>query len=365
MSLSRYALAIALLFALLAGAFGAVAQPSSNTGEADAQRLARFVERRAGSTSFAELDAFGRAAMRREDREGLNRLYHVTWTTLNQGEFERATMWNNRLAAAARRQDDARYIDIAHLNGLTIRYDQGEAGVAAEMERLSRTGRDWFVRAHAARLTALSLMDQGRVGEGLDLLTQVQADIPVGDPFAATAQAGIWEVVGMGLKDLNDVLGAASAFRKFEIDYSNADYPRPDFDSLYNLTKMAVTVGDVDRAVQFYGAHHRLASRADLPTLKIYNASLCAMVANARSQPQGVLTCLSPYGEDLGEAAFLALDALPLRAIARAQTGDVAGARRDLTKLRGLAEETDIGSDVAHVEAEVLFAEGRDQEAYR
>ena len=365
MPLYRYALAILVTFTLFAGVSGAVAQPSSITGEADALRLAGFVERRASSTSFAALDAFGRAAIERSDREGLNRLYHVTWTTLNQGEFERAAVWNRRLADAAREQDDARYIDIARLNALTIRYDQGDTTVTTEMERLSRTGRDWFVRAHAARLTALSLMDQGRVGDGLNLLAQVQADIPVGDPFAATAQAGIWEVVGMGLKDLNDVLGAASAFRKFEIDYSNPEYPRPDFDSLYNLTKMAVVVGDLERAALFYAGHHRLALRADLPTLRIYDASLCAMVANARSQPRGVLDCLSPYGEDLGEAAFLALDALPLRAIARAQTGDVAGARRDLVKLRRLADDTDIGSDVAHVEAEVLFAEGRDGEAYR
>ena len=361
----RVVLAFLAAVAVLLGGAGAVAQTSEAGGASDALNLARFVERRAGSTSFAELDAFGRAAMARDDREGLNRLYHVTWTTLNQGEFERAAVWNGRLAEAARRQGDARYIDIAHLNELTIRYDQGDTTVAAEMSRLARAGRDWFVRAHAARLTALWLMDQARTGEALDLLASAEADIPENDPFAATAHAGVWEVAGMGLKDLNDGVGAAAAFRKFEIEYSNPAYPRPDFDSLYNLTMMAVQVGDLRQAAQYYAAHHRLAERAGLETLSVYDASLCATVADARGLSREVLACLRPYGEDLGAAAFLALDALPIRGMARARTGDVAGARRDLETLRRLEAGADVGFDSPELEAEILFAEGRADEAFR
>ena len=366
MSLFRFALTVVALFALSGGPAPAHAQPgASRQGVEDGLRLADFVERRAASTTFAALEAFGQAAVTRDDREGLNRLYHVTWTILNQGEFERAKVWNGRLAAAARRQNDARYIDIANLNDLTIRYDQGDVTVVSEMQRQAVAGRDWFVRAHAARLAALWLFDHARVGEGLELLTRVEADIPAADPFADTARAGIWEVAGMGLKDLNDVEGAADAFRKFEIDYSNPAYPRPDFDSLYNLTMMAVTIGETDLAARYFAAHNRLAARSDLPTLKIYDASLCATVANARQQPQAVLACLAPYGEDLGEAAFLARDALPLRAIARARTGQIAAARRDLAVLRGLELEVGEQSEVDHVEAEVLFAEGRPAEAFQ
>ncbi|RZJ25702.1 MAG: hybrid sensor histidine kinase/response regulator, partial [Brevundimonas sp.] len=366
MSLSRFALLLVALTALLGGGAAAHAQPgASSQGGDDGLRLAEFVERRAASTSFAALEAFGREALQRDDREGLNRLYHVTWTILNQGEFDRALVWNRRLAEAARRQNDLRYIDIAHLNALTVRYDQGDSTVAAEMRRMAFNGRDWFVRAHAARLTALWLFDHARIGEGLQLLTRAEADIPEVDAFAATARAGIWEVAGMGLKDLNDVEGASDAFRKFEIDYSNPAYPRPDFDSLYNLAMMAVSVGETVRADGYYAAHNRLARRSDLPTLKIYDASLCATVANARQAPEAVLSCLAPYGEDLGEAAFLARDALPLRAIARARVGQTAAARRDLDKLRALEAGVGDQSEVDHVEAEVLFAEGRSEEAFR
>ena len=360
MSLFRSLATSFVLLVVLAGALPGFAQPPSG-GVADALGLARFVERRAASTDFEALEDFGREALQRDDREGLNRLYHVTWTILNQGEFARAAVWNRRLEAAARRRNDARYIDIAYLNDLTMRYDQGETGVAGEMSRFARNGRDWFVRAHAARLAALALVDAGRIGEGLELLARAQADIPVNDPFATTAQAGIWEVAGMGLKDLNDVDGAADAFRKFEIDYSNPAYPRPDFDSLYNLTMMAVKVGDEAHAAEYYAAHHRLAARSDLPTLPIYDASLCATVANARHAPRDVLACLEPYGESLGAAAFLSRDILFLRAIARAQTGQTEAARRDLRRLRA----DDSGIETDHAEAEVLFAEGRSAEAYR
>ncbi|CAN7382981.1 ATP-binding protein [Brevundimonas sp. LjRoot202] len=365
MSLLRIIAASFVVLAALAGAPRGFAMPPAGVaGSVDALSLARVVERRAGSTNFSALEDFGQAAMRRGDREGLNRLYHVTWTILNQGEFERAAVWNRRLADAARQQGDARYVDIAHLNDLTARYDQGEIEVAAEMSRFARDGRDWFVRAHAARLAALALVDDGRIGEGLELLAQAQADIPRSDPFAATAQSGIWEVAGMGLKDLNDVDGAADAFRKFEIDYSNPAYPRPDFDSLYNLTVMAVKVGDLTHAAEYYAAHHRLAARSDLRTLAIYDASLCATVASARGASREVLACLEPYGENLGTAAFLALDVLPLRAIARARTGQTGAARRDLEALRRL-ETAMPNIEIDHVEAEVLFAEGRTSEAFR
>ena len=64
-------------------------------------QLAEAVERRAGTTDFRALEAFGREAIRRNDREGLQRLYHVAWIFLNQGEFDTARIWNDRLMEGA------------------------------------------------------------------------------------------------------------------------------------------------------------------------------------------------------------------------------------------------------------------------
>ena len=89
-------------------------------------QLAEAVERRAGTTDFRALEAFGREAIRRNDREGLQRLYHVAWIFLNQGEFDTARIWNDRLMEGARHQGSHRYIQIARLNALALRYDEGE-----------------------------------------------------------------------------------------------------------------------------------------------------------------------------------------------------------------------------------------------
>ena len=362
-----------LLFkALLLGLAVLVAGPTlvlaKNPAPRDPLALAAAVERRAGATTFAQLEAFGQTALRMPGREGLNRLYHVVWTTLNQGDFEGATRWNLQLAAAAGRQGDARYTKIAHLNALTIRYDMGEDAAAAEMEEIARTESDWFVRAHATRIHALALMDQDRLGEGLNLLNEAMSLVPENDAFADTARAGLWEVTGIGLMKLNDIRGATDAFGRFELDYSNPAYPRPDFDAVYNLVRMEVQVGDQPLAERLFAVHHRLATRAGVESLTVYDANLCAMVAQGADDPSRLLRCLAPYGESLGAAEFLAHHILPLRAMARARTGDVNGARRDVAEIhrrQAAGEFREEGlSRVLRAEAELLQAQGRSREAF-
>ena len=330
--------------------------------------LAAAVEKRAAATDFAALYAFGQAAMNRHDREGLQRLHHVVSIMMSQGEFDQASLWNDRLMAAARLQNDLRYQQVARLNALSLRYNQGEAGAADEIGRIAETEQDWFARVHATRLWALALMDRDRIGESLKLLADADAFIPENSPYAQAARASLWEMTGLGLMELNDINGATAAFGRFEIDLANPDYPRPDFDAIYNLARLSTQVGDAEQAYQLYMAHHRLTQRTGLPSLAIYDATLCVATAEARSAPNDVLTCLSPYGQDLGPAAFLASNLLPSRAIAYAQTGQLAEARRDLATIRrristGQNRDRD-NNKLGRVEAEILFAEGKPREAY-
>ncbi len=365
MSKSRILLLPAVFAAaLLSSVAPARASPPSRTS----LELAQAVERRASSTSFAALEAFGGDAMRRGDREGLQRLYHVTWILLNQGEFDKAEVWNGRLAEAARRQGDARYRTIARLNVLTLQYDRGRTEAAEEMRRIAAEEPDWFAKAHATRLWALALMDRDKIGEGLKLLTDAHAFIPATAPYADAARAGLWEMAGIGLMKLNDIDGATAAFGRFEIDFANPDYPRPDFDAVYNLARLSTQIGDAGQAQKLYLVHHRLAARAGLDSLSVYDANLCAMVAEARRAPEDVLRCLDRFGEDLGDASFLAAHLLPARAVARAQTGRLDAAQRDLRQIRRrLADgafREEGASELPRVEAEILFAEGRPREAY-
>ena len=58
------------------------------------------------------------------------------------------------------------------------------------------------------------------------------------------------QVAGVGLMKLNDIDGATAAFGRFEIDFASADYPRPDFDAVYNLARLSTQLGDaIDWAI--------------------------------------------------------------------------------------------------------------------
>ncbi len=334
----------------------------------DPVELALAVEKRAAATDFAELEAFGEAALRTPGRESLNRLYHVTWTFLNQGDFDKAREWNGHLTQAATTQGDSRYIRIAYLNGLTIRYDSGDDAAVVEMARIAASDTDWFVRVHATRIHAFTLMNQNRIGESLKALNAADALIPDDDPYGNTARAGLWEMTGLGLMQLNDIEGATSAFSRFEIDYSNPAYPRPDFDAVYNLSNLSIKTGNMAQASRLYAIHHRLTERSALESLSVYDARLCAMVADGRDDPRGVVDCLAPYGEGFGAAEFMASQLLALRAIARARTGDIDGAQRDLANIRrreaaGQFHQKGL-SEITHVEAELLHAQGRSADAF-
>ncbi|MBC6981206.1 response regulator [Caulobacter sp. 17J80-11] len=347
-----------ILAASLASALplGVHAQP---TGTDALHALTRAVEDRADHTSFKALSAFGQAAMELEGRERLDRLQHVAWVYLNQSEFEQFELWNGRLRAQAERDNDARYLSIARTNAARARYDEGDESASAEIARIAAAETDWYARVHALRMRAYILRTD-QVGSALKLLAYADTLIPAKDRYAATARAGVWEITGLVLMDLSDLQGAADAFRRFEFDSAATGYPRPDFDSVYNLASLAVRLGEKDLASDLYEAHHRLASRSDLASLKKWDRYLCGMVSEARDAPRDVLACFDGMGEELKGAEFLAPALLPMRAIARAQTGQTAAAAHDLARLRAIGG----GSRLLQVEAEVLRAQGRYDQAF-
>ena len=95
------------LTAALATAFAAAspawARPTPGPAPAPAawtpESVARQIERSADTTSFAQLEDFGRAALARRGRQRLDRLNHVAWLFLNQSEFKKFEAWNSRLKA--------------------------------------------------------------------------------------------------------------------------------------------------------------------------------------------------------------------------------------------------------------------------
>jgi len=336
--------------------------------QSHALSLAQAIERRAEATSFADLARFGEAASHEHGREALRRLHHVAFILLNQSEFDRFKHWNDLLGAKARAEGDRRYIDIAAVDALKARNDNGEGGLAPQIARYAATEPDWFARVHAITVEALLLGNERKAGAALKRLFEAEALIPSSDPDAPAAESDVWGTIGIELIQLNDLEGSAEAFQKADFNASTAGYPRPDFDDVYNMAYLATQLGDSDLARRIAVIHHRLAARSDLPHLDVWDKNLCAMVAASFGAPGEVLTCLSGIDTRMKGAEFLAPRLLSMRGLAEAQLGHIAEARIDLAQLKALQASKQFPdaafAKAPELEAQLLAAQGQSRAAF-
>jgi len=354
---------VAVAAAFVAGHASAAPKPQMTPAE-----LGAAIERRAESATFADLRRFGDAASRGSDREALRRLNYVATVFRNQAEFGLFARYNDDLARLALRLGDQRYIAVAELNRLAARHDQGDGTVAGAFRADGAADGDWFVKLYAETLWAKVLIDRRQTGDALRLLSNAELLIPMDDADAKDAESDVWEMIGIALEGVDDLEGAARAFERSQVEFANPAYPRPDFDTIYNLADMAVELGDRASAAKMAAAHHRLTLRSDLPHLAAWDANLCGMDAEAFGTPRQVLDCLKRFGPGLKGAEFLAPRLLPMRAVAEARTGDVGGAEADLRLLLALqgkgAFDARAFSRIPEVQAEILLAKGQAPKAY-
>ena len=359
------------LAAALAGAvclvlpLAAVAQPS----ESSARHLALAIEQRAERTSFADLERFGEAAGRQGGREALRRLHHVAFTLLNQSEFDQFDHFNGLLAAKAQVLGDRRYAEIARIDALKSRYDRGDSTVADDIAHIADTETDWFARVHAISIEALVLGNERKAGEALKRLFDAETLVPTGDRDAPAAESDIWGTIGIELIQLNDLEGSAAAFQKADFADADSTYPRPDFDDVYNMTYLAVQLGDGPLARDLDAIHHRLASRSDLKHLDVWDKYLCAMVQDSFGAPAQVMQCLTGLDAKLTGGEFLAPRLFTLRGMAEARLGRIADANADLGRLQALKTSQQFSAAAfgrePQLAAALLAAQGKDGEAYQ
>jgi signal transduction histidine kinase/AmiR/NasT family two-component response regulator len=359
----RFAAAFALAFAV---AFGAHAEAAPT---ASPSQLADRIQARAAKTSFQELERFGDVAAGGSDQESLRRLQHVVTILRGQSEFGLAGKYNALLSANAARQGDKRYAAIAQLNALGTRYDEGEEGALEALRRARTRQTDWYARVVADALWARVLIDDRDAGAALRLLSAAEQTIPKGQSETAPAEAAIWEMIGLSLMSLNDLDSSAAAFQRSQLEFAEPTYPRPDFDALYNLGRMAIDLGQEETARKLVEAHHKLTAVSDLSHLAAWDANLCGLFAEAFQGPREVLWCLSELDAKMTGAEFLQRSILPMRAIAYARTGNLAAARADYERLKAYAARPDsppkAGARLLEVQAELKSAAGDAAGAYR
>ncbi len=325
-------------------------------------QLASAIEGRAEASSFADLRRFGDEAMLGKDREALRRLNYVATVFRNQSEFELFTRYNDAMAEQARRQGDDRYLTIADLNRVVGRMSQGDPSAVAELQARQNASDDWYVRAHAQTLWAVVLINRQQTGAALKLLYETELLIDQKDADARHAASEIWETIGIALMGLNDLDGSARAFQRSQFEFADANWPRPDFDAVYNMGDLAIRLGDEVQARKLVAVHHDLTVRSGLGNLMAWDAYLCGMYAEAFGGPAQVLQCTGGLTQPIEDTGLLAPRLLPMRAIASARSGKPAMAARDLETLRALKASKRFDAAafkrLPQIEAELLLARG-------
>ena len=355
-------------FGLVGAISIALADASASSAAMSPSAFATAVEKRAQGATFDQLRRFGDAATHGRDRESLRRLHYVAAVFRSQSEFELSDRYIQAMSRNAALQNDARYAALARLDSLAGRSRAGDASVVAELEKAQASEPDWYARAFAQTLWSRVLMERGQTGDALKLLSHAETLIPQGDPDAASAESTIWRAIGLALMNLNDMEGSTRAFERSEFEFADPSYPRPDFDSIYNLGHVAIDLGDKASAEKLVAVHHRLTQRSGLPHLRGWDAYLCGMAAEAFEGAQEVLACLSALDVNMTGMESLAPRLLPTRAIAETRLGDLRAAHADLARLKILRGSRLIGKAsfdrIPEVEIELLAAEGRGSEAY-
>ncbi len=356
--------------AAMAVALGVCLAPTlALAGSADtARRLAAEIEHRAAATSFADLQRFAGAASRQDGREAMRRLHYAATIYLDQSEFAQFQHWNGILAAKAAAADDGRYAEVARIDALKSRYDQGDVSVKPEIESAAVREPDWYARVHAKSVLALILDSERKAGRALELLFDAEDQIQSGDPDSAAAESEVWSATGVALIQLNDLDGSAAAFQKADFEFANRAYPAPDFDDVYNMAYLAAQLGQAELARDLAAAHHRLVLRSDLPHLDAWDRYLCGMVAESFDTPKTVMDCLSGLDAKLTGAEFLAPRLLTMRGVAAARLGHVADAQADLDRLHALQASKQFSAAAfvrePELRAELLAAQGQDGPAF-
>ena len=207
---------------------------------------------------------------------------------------------------------------------------------------------------------ARRLFDDSRIGDALRLLANAIALIPDDRANEASIAAAAWDLVSIAHVMVDDVSGHLAAVDRAESYMASADYPRPDYESLYNLAQSLSYLGRHDEARTLVASYARLAARTDTPTARGYAGNICAFAAGSRDDWPGVLECLAPFGQSLAVPDVVKNATLPFRATAYARTGQVALAQRDVDEIRGRIAKgrMSAGGGVKRAEAELLIAKG-------
>jgi signal transduction histidine kinase/AmiR/NasT family two-component response regulator len=366
--LRRFVLFLAAIATLLAGAASpAAASPLSVKLDA-LYREIRHDDIRPPSHENEDIERAGRRALRQHGEKRLYGLWAVLYAYKSNQVQPQFDDWSARVRHLGQQDSDPELVSLVDLLDIAYRHESGgfhtftDADWArfidhsgpnirpmAQMERMRTLGRTghW---ADASRLAA-------------DVVGQLERKGAVAQPLLAEAH----QVHSYTLSYIGDKEGALDHMSQAaRLDERDAFYMRK-VERIYDIAYTAAQLGELDAAGHFASVHHQMTLAAGDHDLLTWDRFLCAMVAKGRGQPQRVLNCLEAGARQIDHPdSRLTGVSLRLRAQARAELGDAAGAKTDLAVLRAIPRDS-LAPDPQQellLEAYIAQAEHRGEDAF-
>ncbi|MGR4867004.1 response regulator [Caulobacter sp. LARHSG274] len=365
----RLVLFLAAIATLLTGSGAAWARSAQS---AKLEALYREISRHDPRPPAHENEDIERAGRRALKHAGEKRLYGL-WAVLYayksnqvQPQFDD---WSRRVRSLGEVEDDRELIALVDLLETAYREETGgvQTFTDADWTRfLDRSGPN--IRMMAGLERVRSLGHAGRWAEDSRMAAELVSQLEAKGPIAQSLLAEVHQVHSYSLSDFGDKEGALDHMSQaVRLDEGGAFYMRK-VERLYDIALTAAEVGELDAAEHLASVHHQMTQAAGDPDLRTWDRYLCARIAKERRAPARVLKCFAEGARQLDHPTSRLVGAsLRLRAQARAELGDAAGAKADLAILRAVPAETLAPDPQAELllSAYIALAEGRGDEAFR
>jgi signal transduction histidine kinase/ActR/RegA family two-component response regulator len=368
--LRRYVLFLAAIAILATGNGGAAFARSPQSAKLDA--LYREISRdeiKPPERENDDIERVGRRALRQHGQKRLFGLWSVLYAYKSNQVQPQFDDWARRVRRLAKDENDAELLNLVDLLTTAYRHESGGFRTfndADWVRYLERSGPNIRMMAAIERIRTL-----GRSGQWADasrLATEIMGHLERKGAIARPMLAEAHQVHSYTLSYIGDKEGALDHMSAAaRLDEGNAFYMRK-VERIYDIAYTAAEVGELDAAEHFASVHHHMTQAAGDPDLKTWDRYLCARIANERHAAARVLQCLEEGAFEIDHPTNrLTGLSLRLRAQARAQLGDPAGARTDLDVARALPLESlerDPQSELL-VSAYIARAEQHGDEAFR
>lgn len=298
--------------------------------------IAAMIEKDASSSTYEALGDFGQKALSLKGPDKFVRLQYISEEYIENIDIEKFKHWNSVLRDQAKAENSSRYTSIAEVHLLVFSVLMGDPAAFEKLTQIAKTADDWYVKSHALLQLANLSSAMRRNADSLRLVREAETGVRGRGIEASYMRMQILEARAFRLLAAYDLFGAAQIMEDVATIYHGLKFPRPNTQELFNMSAIAIRLGDKDLAESLTSAYARLARPTDSPSQKLTHATLCAGMKETFGTPQEVLACIEPVSADIEQGGPVSWGLLFGRGTASARLGQVGIAERDFATLKAM-----------------------------